>query len=92
MLITGPGFLESAYKLRNFDAHNLRVIGVDSLKEYPVKPTELPNLLRVVDYNNNEVYDSTNKFYLIIKRNQYKNDLYSNNDFSEVKNKLRRAG
>lgn len=58
--------------------HNLNVIGEDSLQEYKVKTTDLPNLVKVIGYNLTDISNNPDgKFYNIIKRNRCKKDLFN---------------
>lgn len=75
---TGYGFAQSSEKIKKIDVHNLKVIGEDSLQEYKVKTTDLPNLVKVIGYNLTDISNNPDgKFYNIIKRNRCKKDLFN---------------
>ena len=75
---TGYGFVQSSDKIKNIDVHNLKVIGEDSLEEYKVKVSDLPNLAKVIGFNLTDISNNPNsKFYNIIKRNRCKKELFN---------------
>lgn len=78
------GFIQYADNINYIDIHNLRMIGEDSLNGFKLTDEDVPNLINVIGYNNNNIsmnYD--NRFYPIIKKNRDRQEMLRDQEKNE---------